>query len=173
MFAGNPAPGLAPPDTRLMELGCHPPLCVADGGRLIWGFPLLKAALRASLTALWCVRVEGDTAELLKIALLCEGRKNSYTPAEKAKIRDFLGKHGLYDKAPEISPLVQERGDFLLQADQYDSLPLSVKGFVDEGLLDLKNAYTLFSPGRAHRLPPGVLEACAALLRRLSFSRRR
>lgn len=158
-----------PADEELLLRGLMPPLPVR-GDALVWGFPLVRAAVRLGIGELAVRALEDDDIELLILALKMEGRKDSFTLREKAGILSFLRKRNAGSRAQEISSRVQSEGSFIKQAERYLSLPGKLRGLVDRNYIDLKTAG--MSAGFSERtleLLEGIFESCSFSQRRGAF----
>ncbi|MCF7929819.1 MAG: hypothetical protein K9L29_12160 [Spirochaetales bacterium] len=150
----------------------YPPLPVC-GERLIWGFPLLEAAEDQRESRLLCREIGGPgfspegggTGDLIREALLLEGRVDRYSPGEQDRILALIERFGESD--PPVDGLVQRKGSFRRMVGQYRSLSKHLRLMVDEGWTDLKTAVAVngLSPAAAVRLQEGAAG--------LSFSSRR
>jgi hypothetical protein len=155
-------------DRDLVRRGMHPPAVVCLRG-LVWGRPLVAAAVEAGVAELPCVEVAADPAwRLLETALRLEGRADGYSPAETARMLGFLQDSGA-DRAEiqAVEPLVRSGGSFAAQAEQYRRLPPALQGLVEQGLVDLKTAAAVAA------LPQPAVAAFARGAPALSASSRR
>ncbi len=127
---------------EMLAAGLHIPIPLC-GREIVWGFGILSQAASYGLEKLMCTNVEGDSIDLLRIALSLEGRCGEYSWEEKERILGFLKKRKIIHRAEEVSPLVNGRGSFVSQTESYIGLSKSLKSMVNKGLLDLKTAVYL------------------------------
>jgi hypothetical protein len=171
----------ASPD--LIEKYLYPPLPICSD-TLIWGFRILRAALRLQLDKLSCLFIPScSRVEMLKLALKLENRAGGFNWPEKERMWRHLtrrgdragatGSAGAADDAAaaepfaDLSPLIEGRPDPKL-ADKvrtFSLLPQELKILVAEGQVDLKSA------ARIRKLPGKVFSGLRASS--LTFSQRR
>lgn len=165
LFVDSPAP-----DPHLVEEGLHPPLPVSAGA-LIWGFALLREALRSGRGGLACrVLPPLAASQRLALALRLEARAGRYSWPEKRNILEFVRRRRAEGEALDLAtlaPWIEGRRDPQLEhrIARYSALPPASRQAVAAGSLDLKTAEL------AGGFPPAVLALIEGAP--LSFSRRR
>jgi hypothetical protein len=156
----------SPVPAELLHTGCLPPLPVM-GNYLVWGFQVLKAAVREGADTLACVSIDGAPEGGLKLALTLENRADRYTWREKADILACIRYFPEMDPGEDLLSLVQTDGSFIPPTEIFLKLPEHVRKAVDSGLIDIKTGE------RIADLPGPAFTLLLPILRTLSFSSRR
>lgn len=151
---------------ELLRSGCLPPLPVMDG-YLLWGFSVLKTALREGVGELPCVSHDAGLESGFRLALQLENRTDRYTWREKANILQLVRGFPEITLGKELLSLVQGGSSFVPQTELFLQLPPSLREAADSGLLDIKTAE------RAADLAEGVFITLEPILASMSFSSRR
>jgi hypothetical protein len=157
------------PDDEILKRELYNPLPLA-GDRLVWGFGIARRVEALGLERMLCADIEEERpGELLRLALLLEGRAGRYTWPEKERILDFMKQYGLTDAAAAISEWVEGRREpeFISRVTLYSALDPDLKRLLDDGLIDFKTA------SRIRDLPHSLFEHLLGSQNALSFSERR
>jgi hypothetical protein len=165
----------------LLEQSLYPPLPVANNF-LVWGFPLVAAAVRSGKSRLNCIELEtDDKTELLSTALRLENRPGGYSLLEQSHLYSFMEKSGILNRVEEILSHVEQvnlrvnprviprdhAAKWLLEMKEYASFPDSLQRLVREKLIDFKTAI------RIKTLPGSFFHQLYLVKERFSFSERR
>ena len=161
IFAASP-----PVPADLLRSGCVPPLPVI-GDYLIWGFSILKTALREGIAELPCVSLDFDIDWGLQLALRLENRTDRYTWREKADLLLLLRGFSMLPAGDALLSLVQSGSSFIPQTELFLRLPNYLQAAVNSGALDMKTAE------RIEALPENTFTVLHAVLEQFSFSSRR
>jgi hypothetical protein len=157
------------PDDEILKKELYNPLPLA-GGRLVWGFKTVQRAGALGLERMVCTDIEETgPGEMLRLALLLEGRPGRYTWPEKERILDYLERYGSEDAAARISEWAEGRREpeFISRITLYRTFAHELKLLLDGGLIDFKTAC------RIRDLPQCLFVNLLKARETLSFSERR
>ena len=146
------------------------PLPVIDDELVIWGFHIINAAEKTGVKKLLCRNINSQKAskeEKLLIALQCENRCNNYSWDEKEKIYLFINKELGGKAGNSVLSLIQQEGLFINSVSLYNSLPVILKNFIKNDIIDLKTAKNCIN------IPENGWHLLEPYLLTLSFSNRR
>ncbi|MDX9801819.1 MAG: hypothetical protein RBT69_10840 [Spirochaetia bacterium] len=141
-----------------------------DGTNVVWGFHILEAAAEEGMDRIYCRDLKKHNPsirEKLGTALLAEGRKDSYSWAEKERIYLFIKNVLPGDPDERLLALVQGGGSFIPSAVIYSSLPHYLKNLVEKGMVDLKTAKNCVN------IPEKAFKLIEEYFNNLSFSKKR
>jgi hypothetical protein len=156
----------SPVSAELFHTGCIPPLPVMDN-YLVWGFHVLKTAVREGADTLACVSIEGGPEGGLRLALILENRADRYTWEEKADILACIRNFPEIIPGEDLLSRVQTDGSFIPRTEIFIKLPRHIRKAVDSGLIDIKTGE------RVADVPGPAFTLLLPILRALSFSSRR
>jgi len=140
------------------------------GQKLVWGFPLIKRAQYLGVKEVMCQDFqELGTYELMRLALLIEDRKGSYTWQEKENMVLFCEKHNLNVLNDDIVVLIENHSDpeFLKKTKRYIGYPGALKSLLNKKLIDAKTAE------RVSRLPQTFFQKLLSNEKKFTYAERR
>lgn len=137
-----------------------------DDAELIWGHGFVEAKEHDDAARCPVVVVIGaDMGEQLRIALSSEGRSGAYGWEERRRIAEFCEQHRI--PAGTVADLVDPSGDFIQHITHYRILSPVLRGWVEQGVCDLRTAE------RLAQVPTDLLKRLESTGDGLSFSNRR
>ncbi len=154
------------PDRKLIKQRLYPPLPVYKN-TLVWGFHIVREALKMGIEEFPCMETAGAPCDLLCIALKLENRCNYFSWKEKESVLEFITKNGCLDREKEISLLIQTEGSFIPNTVKFISLNSYFKKAVNSNNLDIKTAETI------HNIPENVYSIFSEKSACFSFSIKR
>jgi hypothetical protein len=153
----------------LLKNQLYAPFPVA-GQKLVWGFQFVKRALHLGIKQVVCRDFsEAGIIELLRLALLLENRKGSYSWREKEKIVLFCEKHNIDALSDDIIVLIENHSDeeFFKRIKYYIKYPDALKSLLDKKFVDAKTGE------RISKLPRSFFQKLLKNESRFTYAERR